>query len=690
MENKPTKKLKKYKSHIPFRLNLLFFLVFILFAVLILRLGLLQIVNGEQFEAEVKRTEKTYVRGMVPRGMIYDSNGRELVGNKALQAITYTRGAQVTAEKMLNTATKLATLIQIPDEMIEELGKRDLKDYWAVAHAKEIEKRLTKKEKLAEGSKLYDIQLSKITEVEWNGLAESEKKIAAIFKRMNGTYALTTTFIKSDGVIDEEIAAISENLSELPGVDTSTDWQRVYPQEDMLRSILGSVTTEKVGLPKDQESALLAKGYARNDRVGNSYIEKQYEPILSGTKTQSETEFDANGNASDTVMIYEGAKGDNLILTIDINFQRKVEEIVKNAVEQTHGKYYMADRIYVVASNPMNGEILALVGKRYNYETNEIEDDALGTINSQYTMGSSVKGATVLAGYMDGVITLNNNVILDQPLEFKGTAKKSSWFNRGGKDESMNDITALEVSSNSYMMQIAMRMGKQDTYLAGGTLDIQKNDVFNKLRNYYRQFGLGVETGIDLPGESTGGRSSIEDSNVGLALDFSFGQFDTYTPLQLNQYVSTIANGGHRIAPHVVKEIRGTDEDGTIGAVKFVVKPKVLNNLNVGLNEIKNVQTGMYNVVNGGHKNGTGKNLKEGSKLVLAAKTGTAEAFYGGGAASYPQGSEVINLTLVGYAPADKPEIALSVVIPYVGDDQWKGNQDVARDVINAYFDIKK
>ncbi|WP_317944116.1 penicillin-binding transpeptidase domain-containing protein [Carnobacterium maltaromaticum] len=684
------KKLKNKKSHIPFRLNLLFFLVFILFAALIIRLGLLQIVNGEQFEAEVNRTEKTYVTGMVPRGMIYDSNGRELVGNKALQAITYTRGAQATAEKMLKTATKLATLIKIPEEMTEALSKRDLKDYWAVAHPKEIEKRLTKKEKLIEGSKLYDIQLSKIKEDEWNGLTESEKQIAAIFKKMNGTYALTTTFIKSNGVLDEEIAAVSENLSELPGVDTSTDWQRVYPQEDMLRSILGSVTTEKVGLPKDQESALLAKGYARNDRVGNSYIEKQYEPILSGTKSQSETEVDANGNVSDTVMIYEGAKGDNLILTIDINFQRKVEEIVKNAVEQTHGKYYMADRIYVVASNPMNGEILALVGKRYNYETNEIEDDALGTINSQYTMGSSVKGATVLAGYMDGVITLNNNVILDQPLEFKSTAKKSSWFNRNGKNESMNDITALEVSSNSYMMQIAMRMGKQDTYLAGGTLDIQKNDVFNKLRNYYRQFGLGVETGIDLPGESIGGRPSIEDSNAGLALDFSFGQFDTYTPLQLNQYVATIANGGQRIAPHVVKEIRGTDEDGTLGAVKFVVKPKILNNLNVGINEIKNVQMGMFNVVHGGHRNGTGKKLKEGSKLVLAAKTGTAEAFYDGGAVSYPQGSEVINLTLVGYAPADKPEIALSVVVPYVGDDQWKGNQDVTREVINAYFDTKK
>ncbi|MGX7417635.1 penicillin-binding transpeptidase domain-containing protein [Carnobacterium gallinarum] len=692
-EGKANNAIKKKKSHIPFRLNLLFFLVFFLFATLILRLGVLQLVKGEQFEAEVQRTEKTYITGNVPRGMIYDSQGRELVGNKAMQAITYTRSTQVSAVEMMKTAKVLSQYIQMTPESIADLenNPRDLQDYWAIIHEKELNKRLKKKEKKLEGAKLYDVQLSKIKPEEWQGLTSAEKQVAAIFKRMNGTYALTTTFIKSKDVLDTEIAAVSENLTELPGVDTSTDWQRIYPQEDMLKSILGSVTTEKVGLPEDQASALMAKGYARNDRVGNSYIEKQYETVLSGSKSQSETEVDANGQASDSITTYSGAKGDNLVLTINIDFQNEVEEIVKNAVSSTHASYYMADRIYVVVSNPHNGEILALVGKRYNYETDEIEDDALGTMNSQYTMGSSVKGATVLAGYMDGVITLNNSAILEQPLKFRGTESKSSYFNRaGGENQVMNDITALEVSSNSYMMQIAMRMGGQYTYTPNGNLEIDKNEVFSKLRNYYRQFGLGVETGIDLPGESTGGRPPIESSIAGLALDFSFGQFDTYTPLQLNQYISTVANGGQRIAPHVVKEVRGTDENGQLGAIKYVVEPNLLNNINVGQEEINNVKKGMYNVIYGNHKYGTGRKLKEDLVTTMAAKTGTAEAFYGGGAASYPQGTLVTNLTLVGYAPADNPEIALSVVVPYLGNDKTSVNQAVAKEVVNAYFNMKK
>ncbi|MBQ6484280.1 MAG: penicillin-binding protein 2, partial [Carnobacterium sp.] len=533
--------MKKKKSHIPFRLNLLFFIVFLLFASLIVRLGYLQIVKGEEFEAEVKRTEMTTATGTVPRGMIYDSQGRQLVGNTALQAITYTRGAQVSGKDMMKIATKLGNFIQMTPDSIEDLNERDLQDYWAIVHEKELNKRLSKKELELKGSELYQVQLSKITPENLAPITEQEKQVAAIFKRMNGAYALTTTYIKSKDVSDTEIAAISENLVDLPGVDTSTDWQRVYPEGEMLRSILGSVTTEKVGLPEDQASALLAKGYARNDRVGNSYLEKQYETVLSGSKSKSETETNANGDIINTIARYEGSKGDNLVLTIDIEFQKQVEEITKNALNGILGG--LTDRMYVMASDPHTGEILAMTGQKYNFETNQIEDDALGVMNSQYTMGSSVKGATVLAGYMDGVISLDNNMILDQPLEFKGTQKKSSWFNRNGSNELMSDETALEVSSNSYMMQIAMRIGGQNNYIPNGSLDIDMNLVFSKLRSYYAQFGLGVPTGIDLPGESTG--LPGEQSNAGLALDFAYGQFDTYTTLQLNQYISTIANGGN-------------------------------------------------------------------------------------------------------------------------------------------------
>lgn len=676
---------KKKKSHIPFRLNLLFFIVFLLFATLIARLGYLQIVRGEEFEEEVKRTETTTATGNVPRGMIYDSQGRQLVGNKALQAITYTRGAQVSGKDMVNIATKLSKYMTMTPESIEDLKERDLQDYWAVVHEKELNKRLTKKESELKGSDLYNVQIKKIKDEDLASLTDQDRQIAAIFKRMNGAYALTTTYIKSENVDDKEIAAISENLAELPGVDTSTDWQRIYPEGDMLRSILGSVTTEKVGLPSDQASALLAKGYARNDRVGNSYLEKQYETVLSGSKSSSETETNANGDVINTIEKYAGGKGDNLVLTMDISFQSKVQEIAKNALNGILGG--LSDRIYVIASDPNTGEILAMTGQKYNFETNQIEDDALGVMNSQYTMGSSVKGATVLAGYMDGVITLDNNTILDQPLNFRDTPTKSSYFNKtGAATQLLSDESALEVSSNSYMMQLAMRMGGQQTYVPNGSLDIDMNKVFTKLRSYYAQFGLGVPTGIDLPGESTGLPGG--QTNPGLALDFAFGQFDTYTPMQLNQYITTIANGGKRIAPRVVKEIRSTDENGKLGALQTEIKPNILNTVNVGSEEIERVQAGLHSVVHGSNPYGTGKSLAD-APYDISAKTGTAEAFYYG-PQSASNGQSVWNLTFVGYAPATKPEIAVTVVVPFLPSDSNTINKDVARAVFDAYFDSKK
>lgn len=251
----------------------------------------------------------------------------------------------------------------------------------------------------------------------------------------------------------------------------------------------------------------------------------------------------------------------------------------------------------------------------------------------------------------------------------------------------MSDETALEVSSNSYMMQVAMRMGGQNNYIPNGSLDIDMNLVFSKLRSYYAQFGLGVPTGIDLPGESTG--LPGEQSNAGLALDFAYGQFDTYTTLQLNQYITTIANGGNRIAPHVVKEIRETDEDGKLGAIQTEIQPNILNRINVGNEEIKRVQTGMFNVVHGSHPNKTGRGSLAESPNNIAGKTGTAEAFYYG-PQTQSNGTSVYNLTFVGYAPADNPEIAVTVVVPFMPNDDNTVNKDTASAVFNAYFDMKK
>src|SRR5699024_3217501 len=279
MENKKKTRKDRNKSHIPFRLNLLFFIVFLLFVTLIVRLGYLQIIKGEEFKAEVERTESTLVRGNVPRGEIYDANLRPLVANDAKNKIMYTRGSNTKIENMAKTAYELATLIDIPhvspfqSEDDSDISMRDLKDYFYAMNQEPMKERV---EEHVDANDIdstefsYNDELELISEAELMNFDDRDLKAVAIFTKMNSAYALSTVNVKSEDVNQEEIARVSENLKSLPGITTGTDWDRIYPQGDTLRSILGRVSTEEQGVPETELNEYLAKGYSRNDRVGIS------------------------------------------------------------------------------------------------------------------------------------------------------------------------------------------------------------------------------------------------------------------------------------------------------------------------------------------------------------------------------------------------------------------------------------
>ena len=137
-------KKKKKKTHVPFRLNILFFLVFVLFSVLILRLGVVQIVYGDEYRREVERTEEVTVNNSVPRGKMYDRNLNLMVDNQPLDAITYTRKQGTKSSEMVETAEKLAKLI---DKETDKVTERDKKDFWILKHPKLAEKKVTEKER---------------------------------------------------------------------------------------------------------------------------------------------------------------------------------------------------------------------------------------------------------------------------------------------------------------------------------------------------------------------------------------------------------------------------------------------------------------------------------------------------------------------------------------------------------------
>jgi len=209
--------------------------------------------------------------------------------------------------------------------------------------------------------------------------------------------------------------------------------------------------------------------------------------------------------------------------------------------------------------NPKTGAILAMSGVHYNPKTGKMTDDSLGVINRTFVMGSAVKGATVLGGLMSGAITPDNSVLPDDPVYLPSTPIKKSVY-PVGTFGALSAQKALEFSSNIYMMRLAMRIGNAK-YVPNSYIHID-DDIFQKLRGYYNQFGLGVKTGIDLPGESSGIEGATTNSNgivkVGSALDESYGNYDAYTLLQMVQYVSTIANGGYRMRPYLVNSIQKT------------------------------------------------------------------------------------------------------------------------------------
>ncbi|WP_018661500.1 peptidoglycan D,D-transpeptidase FtsI family protein [Heyndrickxia acidiproducens] len=701
------KKKRKKRSHIPFRMNMLFFVVFVLFSILVLRLGIVQIVYGQDYKKELEQTEDQTINTSVPRGRILDRNYKLIVGNKPLKAITYTRTTKDDSKKMLSIARTLAAIIKKDsDSDLKQITERDKKDYWLQTHPDEAKKLVSKKEqtKLKNNSdKIYALQLKRITKDDLDSLTKQDLEVLAIYREMSSGYALSPQIIKNQNVSNKEYAIVSENLTSLPGVDIKTDWDRYYVFKEsngdsVLGSVLGGVTSEKEGLPSDKEQYYTARGYSRNDRVGTSYLEQEYEDVLSGEKEKVKTKTDKSGNVVKSTVVSKGKQGDDLVLSVDIELQKQAEKILTDELKAARASNPLVDRAFVTVMNPNTGEVLAMAGKQFKTKNGSVKvaDFALGNMTTSYPMGSAVKGATVLTGYQTGAIS-PGTIFTDTPLHFRGTSVKKSWVN-GGMG-SINDLTALQRSSNVYMFRLAMNLGGQRSYVPNSTLDINKMKAIRQFRKYFAEFGLGVKTGIDLPGEVSGFQTEVPP-NSGNVLDFAIGQFDTYTPLQLAQYVSTIANGGYRVQPHIAKEIRKPSGDGkTLGAVEKEIGTTVLNKVDMSQSEIDRVKEGFYRVVN--VPRGTAYGRID-SSLKAAGKTGTAQAIYGGekveqyaaaGKTRPALWSEAWNSTFVGYAPYDHPEVAISVVVPwsYMGSaSDPHTNLQIANRVFKAYFNLKK
>ncbi len=673
--------MRKFNSHsIPIRLNLLFSIIILLFMTIIGRLLYMQVLNKDFYETKLASASKTKVTTSSARGEIYDASGKPLVENTVKQVVSFTRNNKMTATDLKETAKKLLAYVGVSSPTLTD---RQLADYYLadqdvykkVVESLPREKRLDSDGNRLSESELYNNAVDSVQTSQLN-YTEEDKKEIYLFSQLNAVGNFETGTIATDSLTDTQIALIASASKNLPGISISTAWDRKV-LETSLSSIVGSVSGEKAGLPAEEADAYIKKGYSLNDRVGTSYLEKQYEETLQGKRSVKEIHLDKYGNMESVENIEDGTKGNNIKLTIDLAFQDSVDNLLKSyfTSELGNGGAKYSEGVYAVALNPKTGAVLSMSGIKHDLKTGELTPDSLGTVTNVFVPGSVVKAATISSGWENGVLS-GNQTLTDQSIVFQGSPPINSWYTAFSGPMPITAVQALEYSSNTYMVQTAlgiMGLTYQPNMIAGiGNLD----SAMGKLRSTFGEYGLGSATGIDLPDESTG--FIPKDYDLANYITNSFGQFDNYTPMQLAQYVATVANDGVRMAPRIVEGIYGNNDNGGLGDLIQQLQPTEMNKVNISASDMSILQQGFYQVAHGTSGLTTGRAFSNGAAVSISGKTGTAESYVA-------DGQQATNTNAVAYAPSDNPQIAVAVVFPHNTNLTNGVGPSIARDIINLY-----
>ncbi len=632
----------------------------VLFLVITLRLYNVMLREQAYYEEELKALATTIVEGpSSPRGRILDRNGKVIVDNKAVKTIYYNKDKSRGPDEEIELAYLVSSHLSLDYDKVTDRNKRE---FFVTKNSDDMNDRITDDEwekyeqRKLDSDDIYELKIERVTDDELNAFSEEDNKASYLYYLMNRGYSYDDKVIKNSDVTDLEYAYIAENNEDLPGFNTKLDWERVYNYGDTLRTILGNIGT----IPSEKKDEYLAKGYSLNDIVGTSYLEAQYEEYLKGTKAIYKTV-----NSHELELVSEGKRGNDIVLTIDIELQQQLESILNEEVittkREANTEYY--DRSYAVIGDPNTGEVLAMAGRQVVSDGNggyKTVDCTTGIMTDPMTSGSVVKGASMLVGYNTGAIKPGDYQV-DECIKIRGTPEKCSWRTLGR----INDIDALALSSNVYQFKTAMKVAGA-TYQYNMPLVINE-EAFDIYRNTFKEFGLGVETGIDLPVESLG--FSSNNKAPGLLLDFVMGQYDTYTPIQLSQYISTIANGGSRLQPHLLKEVHASTDDESLGEVIYTFDVNVLNTVNTTPEYLNRVKEGFYAVM---HKSyGLGRNYMD-AKYDAAGKTGTSQSAKDTDG-DYVNDTDTVSTAFVGYAPSSSPKMSITVTSPH---STWENSRN--------------
>lgn len=594
-------------------------------------------IKGEYQKEMYQAKTNTYVTSLsTPRGRILDSKGNVLVDNQGVKTIVYRKINSISTSDEIDIAYTLGELLTLT----KTANELQLKKFWMVKYPEETESLITNEEyELYEQRKLnstdlYLLKIDRITKELLGRFTDLDKKAAYIFSLMNEGYSYDAKIIKSD-VTDSEYANVLE--SKIPGISNEMNFVRYYPYGNTLKSIFGSIGS----IPKELEEEYIALGYSLNDTIGISYLEKQYESYLKGEKDVYKVNSDGT-----LTQVTSGRRGNDLVLTIDIDMQLEIEKILKEEIKKgkklPNTEYYHGS--YVLVGDVKNGGIKAIAGFNYIADDTFVNTER-DAIYSAFTVGSVVKGADMAMAYQNGLVDVGKKV-LDSCVKLYMVPSKCSYKKLGYID----DITALKTSSNYYQFLLAIKLAGY-TYSYDMKMQVSERE-FSIYRNAFASFGLGTHTGIDLPNENTGikGQKIAPD----LLLNLAIGQYDSYTGIELLQYINTIANRGVRYQLHFMDQIKKDD------TVLVKSEPNILSTFSLDSIYFDRIEEGLRQVV----QLGTGYGYTDVS-FNPVGKTGTSETYYDSNQDGVGDVLTVTN-TYAMYAPLNDPKYSMVVISPNV------------------------
>ena len=592
--------------------------------------------------------DKYITTNYAPRGRILDINGNILVDNKSKNALIF-RNYNFSDQQLKNIIINVSNLIEL-DYKVNDNMKRE---YYYFLNKDSIDKRLDDQIfkdyllKNINSSTMHKYKLEKISAKELESVDEKE---SYIFYLMSSGYSYDDKIIKKN-ITDRELTLINE--ANIDGLRCETIYERVYNYDTPLNQIFGSIgniTSEKLDY-------YMKLGYERDDIVGVSFLEEYYDEYLRGIPRKYKV---LDNNSLEMIEDYQ--KGNDLVLSIDIEKQLEIDNVLKseitNAKKYPTSKYYNGS--YVIVSDNF-GRVIAMSG--YNYNNGDFINDSLGNITNSYTVGSVVKGASQSVGYINNVINRDKK-IKDSCVKLYSMPSKCSWKDLGLID----DIKALAYSSNYYQFMNAIRVTGYE-YKYNMKLDVTKED-FDKYRSVFKSYGLGSDTGIEISGYKgiTGSKISGD-----LLLNLSIGQYDTYTPIMLNNYISTIANSGIRY--NMSFGAYFINNEGNRESIDKLV----LDRVKISNDDMLRIQKGLNGVVT----YGTASNYL--NRINGAGKTGTSE--------TYVNGHKTLTKSFVAYLPFDNPKYNLTIVSPNLVDSNNKNkynypvNSRLSRQITNILFE---